>query len=177
MSYRTNKIFRKRHFIISIIILILNKIDYLIHNARRRHFTSKKSPTEKQAAVDAQQIKNSTNTLATTLNQQGAAQPLNKAKFSDVMTKLDDTPNAQLSAQELQQLTPMAVAASKALQNPQTANQMKQLITKSDTMDKAKELKVQQAQQQVGTNQPVGQQTPQSTNTPQAQQQTPGQTK
>ena len=109
-------------------------------------------PAKQQAAVDAQQIKNSTNTLASTLNQQGAAQPLNKAKFSDVMTKLDDKPNAQLSAQELQQVTPMAVAASKALQNPQTAGQMKQLISKSDMLDKQKVQKVQQAQQQTGTN-------------------------
>ena len=53
----------------------------------------------------------------------------------------------------------MAVATSKALQNPQTAGQMKQLISKADTVDKQKELKVQQAKQQTGTNPPAGQQT------------------
>jgi len=53
---------------------------------------------------------------------------------------------------------------------------MKQLITKADTVDKQKELKVQQAQQQTGTNQPAGQQPQQSTNTAQ-QNPVPGQTK
>jgi hypothetical protein len=124
-------------------------------------------PAAQQAKTDAQQIQKSTSQLASTLNQQGAAQPLNKVKFSDTLTKLDAKPNAQLSAQELQQMGPMAVAASKALQNPQTASQMKQLITKADTADKQKELKVQQAQQQVGTNQPAAQQQPQSANSPQ----------
>lgn len=119
--------------------------------------TGTTDPEQEQAKVDAEQIKNSTNTLASTLNQQGAAQPLNKLKFSDVMTKLDDKPDSQLSAQELQQVTPVAVAASKALQNPQTANQMKQLISKSDMLDKQKDQKVQQAQQKVGTNTPAGQ--------------------
>lgn len=128
-------------------------------------------PAAAQEKRDAQQIQKSTNALASTLNQQGAAQPVNKVKFGDVLTKLDAKPNTNLSAQELQQLEPMAVAASKALQDPQTASQMKQLISKSDTLDKAKELKVKQAQQQVGTNQPADQQQ-QNTTTPSA-----GQTK
>lgn len=115
-------------------------------------------PAQKQAKLDQQQIQKNTNQLAGTLNQQGAAQPLNKVKFGDVMTKLDTKPNTNLSSQDLQQMTPMAVATSKALQNPQTANQMKQLIAKADAADKAKDLKVKQAQQQVGTNQPSGQQ-------------------
>ena len=75
------------------------------------------------------------------------------------MTKLDTKPNTDLNAQELKTLEPLAVATSKALQNPQTTNQMKQLISKSDTLDKAKDLKVKQQQQQIGTNQP--QQNPQ----------------
>lgn len=111
-------------------------------------------PAAQQMKLDQAQIKKSTDNIATTLNQQSAAQPVNKTKFSDVLTKLDAEPNTNLSAQELQQMTPMAVAASKALQNPQTAGQMKQLISKSDTLDKQKQLKVQQAQQQIGTNQP-----------------------
>jgi ribosomal protein L29 len=134
-------------------------------------------PAAQQAKTDATQIQKSTNQLAATLNAQGAAQPLNKVKFSDTMTKLDDKPNTQLSAQELQQMTPMAVAASKALQNPQTASQMKQLISKADTVDKQKELKVQQAQQKVGTNQPSGQQPQQSTNAPQQNTLSAGQVK
>jgi hypothetical protein len=115
-------------------------------------------PAAQQLKLDRDQIQKSTSNIASTLNQQGAAQLLNKAKFGDVMTKLDATPNTQLSAQELQQMGPMAVAASKALQNPQTAMQMKQLISKSDSLDKAKQVKVQQAQQQVGTNPPADQQ-------------------
>ena len=126
-------------------------------------------PAAQQLKLDQQQIQKSTNNIAGTLNQQGAAQPLNKTKFSDVLTKLDAEPNTNLSAQELQQMGPMAVAASKALQNPQTATQMKQLISKADTMDKQKELKVQQAQQKTGTNPPSGQPTTQPT--------VPGQTK
>ena len=61
----------------------------------------------------------------------------------------------------------MAVATSKALQNPQTAAQMKQLISKATTLDKVKNLKVQQAQQQIGTNAPADEQEPQSPNAPQ----------
>jgi len=133
-------------------------------------------PKAQQQKMDQQQIQKNTNQLSTALNQQGAAQPLNKVKFSDTMTKLDDKPNTDLNAQELKQMEPLAVATSKALQNPQTAAQMKQLITKADTVDKQKELKVQQAQQQTGTNQPAGQQPQQSTNTAQ-QNPVPGQTK
>lgn len=132
----------------------------------------KPDPAADQAKVDAQQIQKNTNAIATTLNQQGAAQSLNKVKFSDTMTKLDDKPNTDLNAQELKQLEPLAVATSKALQNPQTATQMKQLIGKADTLDKQKDQKVQQAQQQAGTNLPANQQQPQSTNAPSA-----GQTK
>lgn len=132
----------------------------------------KPDPAADQAKADAQQIQKNTNAIATTLNQQGAAQSLNKVKFSDTMTKLDDKPNTDLNAQELKQLEPLAVATSKALQNPQTAGQMKQLIGKADTLDKQKDQKVQQAQQQAGTNLPANQQQPQSTNAPSA-----GQTK
>lgn len=112
----------------------------------------------KQQKLDQQQIQKNTNQIAQPLNQQGAAQPLNKTKFSDILTKLDTAPNTQLSAQELKQLEPMAVATSKALQDPQTGTQMKQLITKATTMDQQKQQKVQQAQQQTGTNLPVNQQ-------------------
>lgn len=132
-------------------------------------------PAAQQAKADAQQIQKSTGQIAGQLNQQGAAQSLNKVKFSDTMTKLDAQPNTDLNAQELKQLEPLAVATSKALQNPQTANQMKQLISKSDTVDKQKELKVQQAQQQTGTNAPAGQQTNQPGQQP--QQTSAGQTK
>jgi hypothetical protein len=124
-------------------------------------------PAATQAKADAQQIQKNTNQIAGQLNQQGAAQSLNKVKFSDTMTKLDSQPNAELNAQELKQMEPLAVATSKALQNPQTAGQMKQLIGKADTLNKQKDLKVQQAQQQVGTNAPAGAQPTQSTNAPQ----------
>jgi hypothetical protein len=122
-------------------------------------------PAQQQAKLDAQQIQKSTGQLASTLNQQGAAQNLDKVKFSDTMTKLDAQPNTDLNAQELKQMEPLAVATSKALQNPQTASQMKQLISKADTTDKQKDIKVQQAQQQVGTNPPAGTQ-PQNQQTP-----------
>lgn len=126
-------------------------------------------PAAEQAKLDQQQIQKNTNDLAPTLNAQGAAQPVNKAKFQDVMTKLDANSNTNLNAQDLQQLEPLAVAASKALQNPQTAGQLKQVINKAGQVDTLKQQKVQQAQQKPGTNAPAGQQ-PQTT-TPQ-----PGQT-
>jgi hypothetical protein len=128
-------------------------------------------PEELQLKQDQQQITKSTNQLAPQLNAQGASQSLNKVKFSDTMSKLDAEPSTDLNAQQLKQMEPLAVATSKALQNPQTANQMKQLINKSDTMNKQKDQKVQQAQQKIGTNPPAGQQQPQSTNAPQQGQQ------
>lgn len=127
--------------------------------------TSQPDPAQAQKAADAQQIQKNTNQIAPTLNAQGAANPINKVKFNDVMTKLDDKSNQELPASDLKQMEPLAVAASKALQNPQTINQLKQVITKADQMDQAKEKQVQQAQQKVGTNAPAGQQQPQS-NTP-----------
>jgi len=135
-------------------------------------------PAQQQAKMDQQQIQKSTNQLAGQLNAQGAAQSLNKVKFSDTMTKLDDQPNTDLNAQELKQLEPLAVATSKALQNPQTATQMKQLISKSDSVDKQKELKVKQQQQQAGTNTAMGAtQTPAAGTQPPVAQTSAGQTK
>ena len=126
-------------------------------------------PAQAQQAADQQQIQKNTNQLAPTLTAQGASQPLNKLKFQNVMTKLDDKSNQELPASDTKQLAPLAVAASKALQNPQTATQLKQVITRADQMDQKKQQQVQQAQQQPGTNAPAGQQMPQST-TPSNQQ-------
>jgi len=131
-------------------------------------------PAAQQAKIDQAQIQKSTNNLAPTLNSQGAAQPLNKVKFQDVMNKLDTKSNQELPAQDMKQLGPLAVAASKAMQNPQTAAQLKQVISKADTMDQQKQQKVKQAQQDIGTNAPAGAQTPQS---PQLGQQNQGQPK
>jgi hypothetical protein len=131
-------------------------------------------PAQKQQALDQDQIKKNVGQVAQPLNQQGAAQGLNKVKFGDVMNKLDDKANTQLNAQELQQMEPMAVATSKALQNPQTANQMKQLITRADTLDQQKDAKVKAQTQTAGANAPAGQ--PGATGQ-QNQQQQPGQTK
>ena len=125
--------------------------------------TSQPDPAKLQKAADAQQIQKNTNQIAPTLNAQGAANPINKVKFNDVMNKLDDKSNQELPASDLKQMEPLAVAASKALQNPQTSSQLKQVITKADQMDQAKEKQVQSAQQKVGTNAPAGQQQPQST--------------
>ena len=125
--------------------------------------TSQPDPAQAQKAADAQQIQKNTNQIAPTLNAQGAANPINKVKFNDVMNKLDDKSNQELPASDLKQMEPLAVAASKALQNPQTSSQLKQVITKADQMDQAKEKQVQSAQQKVGTNAPAGQQQPQST--------------
>ena len=136
----------------------------------------KNDPESQQHALDADQIKKSTNTLAQTLSSQGTAQPLNKVKFQDVMTKLDAQPNADLGASDTKQLTQIGAAASKALQSPQTAGQLKQLITKADQIDQQKQAKVKQQQQQVGTNQPAGQQ-PQQPGQQQQSQPSAGQTK
>ena len=134
-------------------------------------------PAVQQQKMDQQQIVKNTNQVAQSLNQQGAAQSLNKVKFSDTMTKLDATPNTDLSSQELKQMEPLAVATSKALQNPQTTTQMKQLINKATTLDAAKDQKVKQQQQQVGTNQPANMQMSQTANNQAQQNQSAGQTK
>ena len=123
-------------------------------------------PATLQKAADATQIQKNTNTIAPTLNAQGAATQINKAKFQDVMNKLDDRSNQELQGADLKQLQPLAVAASKALQNPQTAGQLKQVIAKADQADQKKDAQVKQAQQQVGTNKPADQQTPQSPTPP-----------
>lgn len=120
-------------------------------------------PAAAQQKINQQQIQKSTNLLKSTLNSQGASQPLNPVKFNGVMDKLDTTPNTNLNNQEQNQLGPLAVAASKALKNPQTAGQLKQLITKADQADKQQQAKLAQQQKATGTN------------TPAAQQQTPGQ--
>jgi len=126
-------------------------------------------PAQMQQKADQSQIKKSTNLIAPMMNAQGAAQQLDKTKFSDVMTKLDAKSNQQLPATDIKQLQPLAIAASKALQNPQTTTQLKQVINRADQLDQQKQKQVQQAQQQVGTNAPAGQQQPQS-NTPSNQQ-------
>ena len=124
--------------------------------------STQKDPADLQKALDATQIQKNTNAIAPTLNSQGAAQQLNKVKFQDVMNKLDDKSNQELQGADLKQLQPLAVAASKALQNQQTATQLKQVIAKADQADQKKDAQVKQAQQQVGTNAPADQQQPQS---------------
>ena len=123
-------------------------------------------PAQLQKAADATQIQKNTNQIAPTLNAQGAATQVNKVKFQDVMNKLDDKSNQELQGADLKQLQPLAVAASKALQNPQTAAQLKQVIGKADQLDQKKDAQVKQAQQSVGTNPPADQQAPQSPTPP-----------
>lgn len=115
-------------------------------------------PKAVQQVANQSQIQKSTNLISPTLNSQGAAEPVNKVKFQDVMNKLDATPNTELGAGDQKQLGSLGVAASKALKNPQTANQLKQVITKADQMDQQQQQKVKQAQQSAGTNAPAGQQ-------------------
>jgi hypothetical protein len=116
--------------------------------------TTAQNPDPEQAKqqADATQIQKNTNQIAPTLNAQGAAQPVNKVKFQDVMNKLDVKSNQDLPGSDLKQLQPLAVAASKALQDPQTANQLKQVINKADQLSQKKDDKAKQAAQQVGTN-------------------------
>ena len=111
-------------------------------------------PAAMQLKTDASQIKKNTGKIASTLNAQGASQPVNKLKFADTLTKLDAKPNTDLSAAELKNIGPLGVAASKALQDPRTAEQFKQVINKAGQNDMAKQQKVKQAQQQIGTNTP-----------------------
>ena len=122
-----------------------------------------KDPAAIQQKINQQQIQKSTNLLKPTLNAQGAEQQLNPVKFTGVMDKLDAASNTHLSNQEQNQLSPLAVSASKLLKNPSTANQFKQLVTKADQLDKQQQEKLAKQQQPVGTN------------TPSDQQQTPGQ--
>lgn len=122
-------------------------------------------PAALQQQADQKQIQTSVNQIKPKLNQLGAAQQLNPAKFTGVMDKLDQAPNTNLSNQEQNQLGPLAVAASNIIQNPQTANQFKQLLDKTQQTELQKNKQVQQAQKSMG-------QTPVA-NTP--NQQTPGQ--
>jgi len=107
-------------------------------------------PQQQQLKINQAQIAKSADQLKPTLNSQGAAQSLNPAKFKDVMSKLDAEPNTNLTNQDSQQLGPIAVAASKALKNPQTAGQLKQLIGRADAVDAATQAKVKQQQQKLG---------------------------
>lgn len=110
------------------------------------------SPEAKQAALDKTMIQKGTNNLAPTLNAQGGSDPINTVKLQDVMSKLNTTPNTQLSNQEQNQTGQLAVAASKIIQNPQTASKFKSLITQADQLVAAKQAKLKQQQQAVGTN-------------------------
>jgi hypothetical protein len=127
-------------------------------------------PKEIQQKMDQQQIQKNTNALTPLLKQQGAKDPMNPAKFQGVMNKLDDAPNTDLNNQDQKQLGPLAVAASKALQDPSTANQLKQLITKASQNDQKKNMAVKQAELKAGENTPADAQ-----NNLQQQQQQPGQ--
>ena len=73
-------------------------------------------PKADQLKLDQAQIAKSTGALKSTLNQQGAATPMNPVKFQDVMNKLNAAPNTNLSNQEQNQMGPLAVAASKIMQ-------------------------------------------------------------
>ena len=99
-------------------------------------------PAVQQQKLDQQQIQKGTGQLAQTLSSQGTSQPLNKVKFQDVMNKLDVKPNTDLGASDTKQLTQIGAAASKALQNPQTTTQLKQVITKADQLDQQKQDKI-----------------------------------
>lgn len=127
-------------------------------------------PAALQQNLDQQQIQKNTTQLAPLLKQQGAKDPMNPVKFQGVMNKLDDAPNTDLNNQDQKQLGPLAVATSKALQDPSTANQLKQLITKADKNDQIKQQQVKQAEKTIGTNDP---QTPGTTPAPGAPGTTP----
>lgn len=127
-------------------------------------------PKELQQKLDQEQIQKNTNTLTPLLKQQGAKDPMNAVKFQGVMNKLDDSPNTDLNNQDQKQLGPLAVATSKALQDPSTANQLKQLITKASQNDQKKQMQVKQAELKAGENNPADAQ-----NNLQQQQQQPGQ--
>ena len=122
----------------------------------------KPNPAAAQQDADSQQIQKSVSQLKPVLNAQGTA-PLNQVKFQDTMNKMDTDPKQPVAVGNAQQLAPLAAAASKALQNTQTAAQLKQVLTRADQMDQQKQQQVAQAQQQTGTNTAAGQQKPQST--------------
>ena len=130
-------------------------------------------PKELQQKLDQEQIQKNTNTLTPLLKQQGAKDPMNAVKFQGVMNKLDDSPNTDLNNQDQKQLGPLAVAASKALQDPSTANQLKQLITKASQNDQKKQMQVKQAELKAGENNPADAQN--NLQQQQQQQQQPGQ--
>ena len=125
--------------------------------------SQKPNPAGAQQAADNQQIQKSVAQIKPVLNAQGTGQPLNQVKFQDTMNKMDTDPKQPVPAGNAQQLAPLAAAASKALQNPQTTAQLKQVLSRADQLDQKKQQQVKQAQQQVGTNAPAGQQPSQST--------------
>jgi hypothetical protein len=123
----------------------------------------KPDPAALQQKTDQAQIQKSVNQIKPKLNQLGAAQQMNPAKFTGVMDKLDQAPNTNLSNQEQNQLGPLAVAASNIMQNPQTASQFKQLLDKTQQTELQKNKQVQQAQKSMGQTPTAGtpnQQTP-----------------
>lgn len=96
----------------------------------------------------------------------GALPPgLDPAKAVDVIAKADapaqgGTAGPQLNAQDLEKLEPITKALPDVLKNPQTAGQLKQIISKAQAADKQTQAKVQQQQQQTGTNAPTATTTP-----------------
>jgi hypothetical protein len=113
-------------------------------------------PAALQQKADQKQIQTAVNQIKPKLNQLGAAQQMNPAKFTGVMDKLDQAPNTNLSNQEQNQLGPLAVAASNIMQNPQTASQFKQLLDKTQQTELQKNKQVQQAQKSMGQTPTAG---------------------
>jgi len=116
----------------------------------------KPDPAALQQKTDQSQIQKSVNQIKPKLNQLGAAQQMNPAKFTAVMDKLDQAPSTDLSNQEQNQLGPLAVAASNMLQNPQTASQFKALLDKTQQTELQKNKQVQQAQKSMGQTPTAG---------------------
>jgi len=128
--------------------------------------SQKPDPAAAQQVADNQQIQKSVAQIKPVLSAQGTGQPLNQVKFQDTMNKMDTNPKQPVSPGNAQQLAPLAAAASKALQNPQTTAQLKQVLTRADQLDQKKQQQVKQAQQAPGTNATTNNQQPQSTTPP-----------
>lgn len=114
-------------------------------------------PKQQQAQQDLKNIAKNVQGIKTQIGQQGGT-GLNVSKAISTLAKTNVTPNVDLSNPEEKQIAQFAPALSNILKNPQTAGQLKQLVTKAGTMDQAMDKKL--AKQPIGTNLPAGQQKP-----------------
>jgi hypothetical protein len=116
------------------------------------------TPQQQLAQNTTKQINRSVTQLKPTISSTGPAQQPNQPQLVQTLAKTSQTPNTQLNMTDKNQLGTLAPAVSDVMSDPQTANQFKQLVTKSQQTMQAQKQQAQRAQQQPGTNNTTQQQ-------------------